>query len=98
MDGWVDWEVQEKKQFLFMSLIPHSTAVDSSLTNGTYTLPSHHTPTLLQRQWPFPGLPEKSHLLILLLILADDLGGGDAHLYAIHHKLACPLEGFIVQP
>lgn len=42
-------------------------------------------------------LPEKSHLLVFLLILADDLGGGDAHLHTIHHKPAGPFQGLIVQ-
>lgn len=41
--------------------------------------------------------PEKSHLLVFLLILADDLGGGDADLHAIHHKPAGPLQGLVVQ-
>lgn len=44
-----------------------------------------------------PDLPEKSHLLVFLLIFANDLGGGDAHLYTIHHKPSSPLQGLVVQ-
>lgn len=44
-----------------------------------------------------PDLPEKSHLLVFLLIFADDLGGGDAHLHTVHHKPAGPLQGLVVQ-
>lgn len=42
-------------------------------------------------------LPEKPHLLVFLLVFADDLGGGDAHLHTIHHKPAGPLQGLVVQ-
>lgn len=45
-----------------------------------------------------PHLPEKPHFLILLLVLADDLGGGDAHLHPVHHELACALQGLLVHP
>ena len=44
-----------------------------------------------------PDLPEKSHLFVFLLIFANDLGGGDAHLHTVHHKPAGPLQGLVVQ-
>lgn len=44
-----------------------------------------------------PDLPEKSHLLVFLLIFTDDLGGSDAHLHTVHHKPAGPLQGLVVQ-
>ena len=100
MNGWVDWGMQEQNHlFAFCVIDPSLHAVDGQLSSqkNLQPLPLTKPPPRYHHQWPIPGLPEKSHLLILLFILADDLGGGDAHLYAIHHKLACPLESFIVQ-
>lgn len=31
-------------------------------------------------------VPQESHLLVLLLVVPDDLGGGHAHLYAIDNE------------
>lgn len=37
-------------------------------------------------------VPQESHLLIFLLIVSDDLGGGHAHLHAVNNKLPGSLE------
>ena len=37
-------------------------------------------------------VPEVAALLVLLLVVSDHLGGGDAHLHAVHHELASALQ------
>lgn len=112
MDGWVDGLVDgglgglenagsQAKPASFCVPDPRLDAVDRQTAlapGGPTPIPLTASPPYHHHQRPFPGLPEKSHLLVLLLIVTDDLGGGDAHLHAVHHKLACPLEGLIVQP
>lgn len=37
-------------------------------------------------------IPQKSHLLVFLLVIADDLGGGHAHLHSVDDKLPGSLQ------
>lgn len=37
-------------------------------------------------------VPQKSHLLVFLLVIADDLGGGHAHLHSVDDKLPGSLQ------
>lgn len=96
---WVEWMAGHKSSgktsFLLSPQLPH------------FTLWTDSSSSHLEDQGPLPAptatidgsyLPEKPHLLVLLLIFADYLGGGDAHLYAVHYKFPCPLQGFVVQP
>lgn len=39
-------------------------------------------------------IPEEPHLLVFLLVIPDDLGGGHAHLYAVDNKPPGSLQSF----
>lgn len=45
---------------------------------------------------PHSDSPQEPHLLVLGVVVRHDLGCGDADLHAVHHELACLLQGLLL--